>query len=73
MFLRRITITDFLSIRGTLTLDLDPRVTILLGANDHGKSNILRALTKLNDDTVITRDEVNWDAKIPKNHLRARA
>jgi predicted ATP-dependent endonuclease of OLD family len=55
--------TDFLSIKGTLPIDFDKKVTILLGSNDHGKSNILRALEHLNDDLAITEDEVNWDAE----------
>jgi len=55
--------TDFLSIKGTLAIDLDKKVTILLGSNDHGKSNILRALEHLNDDVPIMEDEVNWDAE----------
>jgi len=54
--------TDFLSIKGTLPIDFDKKITILLGSNDHGKSNILRALEHLNDDVPITEDEVNWDA-----------
>jgi predicted ATPase len=62
MLLSRIEITDFLSVRGTLPIDLDKKVTILLGSNDHGKSNILRAIEHLNEDTPITEDERNWDA-----------
>lgn len=63
MLLSRIEITDFLSVRGKLPIDLDKKVTILLGSNDHGKSNVLRAIEHLNDDTPITDDERNWDAE----------
>jgi predicted ATP-dependent endonuclease of OLD family len=62
MLLTKIEITDFLSIKGTLPIDLDRKVTIMLGSNDHGKSNILRAVQHLNDGDVITDDESNWDA-----------
>lgn len=62
MRLERIELTDFLSVKGTVAIDVDKRVTILLGSNDHGKSNILRALQHMNDDTAITEDETNWDA-----------
>ena len=63
MVLKRITIQDFLSIRGEVAVDVDKKVTILLGANDHGKSNILRALTCLNKEQAITEDDRNWDAE----------
>ena len=62
MLLSKVEITDFLSIRGKLRIDFDKKVTVFLGANDHGKSNILSALEHLNDDTPITEDEKNWDA-----------
>jgi len=61
MRLRKLSIKDFLSISGTINLDIDPSATVLLGANDHGRSNILKALCCLNDDTPIGRDQVNWD------------
>jgi recombinational DNA repair ATPase RecF len=62
MVLQKLIIEDFLSIRGKIEVDFDSRVTILLGANDHGKSNILRALSCLNNDQVITEEDRNWDA-----------
>lgn len=61
MLLQRIVISNFLSIRGSIEIDMDPKVTILLGSNDHGKTNILRALQHLNADTPISQDEANWD------------
>lgn len=63
MTLQNIKIGDFLSIRRPITIALDPAVSILLGANDHGKSNILTAIEHLNDDRPILQDEVNWDAE----------
>jgi energy-coupling factor transporter ATP-binding protein EcfA2 len=62
MLLTRVEITDYLSIKGNLSIDLDKNVSILLGPNDHGKSNILKALLHLNDDAPLTDDEANWDA-----------
>lgn len=65
MVLKRLKIQDYLSIRGTVSLDIDPRVSILLGANDHGKSNILRALCCLNREQAISEEDRNWDAESP--------
>jgi hypothetical protein len=63
MILSSVEITDFTSIKGTITLDFDRKVTILLGSNDHGKTNILKAVEHLNDDVPITDEEGNWDAE----------
>lgn len=63
MILKRVEITDFLSVKGKLPIDFDKKITIFLGANDHGKSNILVALEHLNEDNPIKEDEANWDAK----------
>ncbi len=62
MILILVEMTDFRSIKGTIKLDCDRKVTILLGSNDHGKTNILRAVEHLNDDVPITEEEANWDA-----------
>jgi predicted ATP-dependent endonuclease of OLD family len=63
MILNLVEITDFRSIKGTIKLDFDRKVTILLGSNDHGKTNILRAVEHLNDDVHIGEEETNWDAE----------
>jgi|HubBroStandDraft_6_1064221.scaffolds.fasta_scaffold27018_4 predicted ATP-dependent endonuclease of OLD family len=63
MLLKKIELINFLSIKGTLAIDFDRKVTIFLGSNDHGKSNILSALQHLNNDVPIEQDEVNWDAR----------
>lgn len=63
MLLSQIEVTDFLSVRGTIKIDFDRKVTILLGSNDHGKSNVLEAVKHLNDATPITQEETNWDAE----------
>lgn len=62
MKLKTLCLENFLSIRKAVTIDIDPRVTVLLGANDHGKSNILAAIEHSNSSSPITADEKNWDA-----------
>ena len=62
MILKKVTIANFLSITGSIEVDLDRRATILLGANDHGKSNILKAVLCMNEDTPILAADANWDA-----------
>jgi len=61
MILKRVVVQNFLSFRDRLAIDLDRSITILLGSNDHGKSNLLAALVHLNDEVPITQDECNWD------------
>ncbi|MDQ7842092.1 MAG: AAA family ATPase [bacterium] len=62
MVLSKVRIGNFLSVREPITIDIDKKVTILLGSNDHGKTNILAALRHLNDAFPIEAEEVNWDA-----------
>jgi len=61
MRLRKATIEGFKSVKGREDLVVDPKVTILIGANDHGKSNILEAFRRLNDDSPITEEDRHWD------------
>ncbi len=63
MFLTKLKAKNFLSVKGNCELPVDNRETILLGANDHGKSNLLRALQHLNFDSPIRAEEQNWDSK----------
>jgi predicted ATPase len=63
MFLTKLNVKNFLSVNGECELPIDPRVTVLLGANDHGKSNLLRALEHLNFDAPLRVDDENWDSK----------
>lgn len=63
MVLKSVTIENFLSIRGSVTLNLDHRVTVLLGANDHGKSNLIAALEHLNPENPLRDEDINWDAE----------
>lgn len=61
MRLTRIKITGFRSIQKTEEIILDHKINIFIGANDHGKTNILYAIKCLNDDTPIVEDDRNWD------------
>ncbi len=63
MKLTKLVITGFRSIKQKEPLRIDEKVTILIGANDHGKTNLLEALTCLNDDRPIRDEEKNWDLK----------
>lgn len=61
MKLTKVSIFGFKSIKETLNIVIDEKSTILIGANDNGKTNILQAITKLNGNSFIKEDEVNWD------------
>lgn len=61
MRLTKVIITGFRSIQKTEEIILDSRINILIGANDHGKTNILSAIKCLNDDSPITEEDRNWD------------
>lgn len=61
MKLTKVVISGFRSIKKEEALLVDDRVTILIGANDHGKSNILNAIEFLNDEKSFTPDDINWD------------
>lgn len=61
MILKKIIINGFRSIKAQVDLLVEEKVTVLIGANDHGKSNILQALTFLNDEKTFVEDDKNWD------------
>jgi predicted ATP-dependent endonuclease of OLD family len=61
MRLVRVSIEGYRSIKERLEVILDPHVTVLLGANDHGKTNFLQALRHLNDAEGFETDDLNWD------------
>jgi predicted ATP-dependent endonuclease of OLD family len=61
MRLTKLRVKGFRSIKNDETLNADQKVTILIGANDHGKSNLLAAIQCLNDDQKIKPDDRNWD------------
>jgi len=62
MKLKIVDIEGFRSIRKKVTLNIEPNVTVVLGPNDHGKSNVLAALLFLNEDARFEpEDDLNWD------------
>lgn len=61
MRLKKLTIRAFRSIKLEQELVVDERVTILIGANDHGKSNLLAAIRCLNDEQPINESDKHWD------------
>lgn len=65
MRLSRVRIEGFRSIKRPLELHIDPRTTVLLGPNDHGKTNVLLALTHLQPDKPFVEEDRNWD--LPEN------
>lgn len=61
MKLVRVKVEGYRSIAKSLQIPLDPAVTVVLGANDHGKSNVLAALHHLNPDSDFAEGDLHWD------------
>ena len=62
MRLVNVEIEAYRSILKPISLHLDPVVTVILGANDHGKTNLLHALRHLNTDNPFKAErDLNWD------------
>jgi predicted ATP-dependent endonuclease of OLD family len=61
MRITKLRVNGYRSIKKEETLVVDERITILIGANDHGKSNLLAAIRCLNDEHPISADDRNWD------------
>jgi predicted ATP-dependent endonuclease of OLD family len=62
MKLKQVRIDGFRSVKERVKLFIDPKVTILIGANDHGKTTLLEAIRCLNDDKSLTPEDENWDS-----------
>lgn len=69
MRLLRVRVTSFRSIKEPVTLNIDPKITVLIGANDHGKTNLLEAIRALNKDRGLLENDESWDL-IGKDKLR---
>src|SRR5205823_5030886 len=61
MQLVEVTVEGYRTFKSEVSLHIDSRITVLLGANDHGKSNLLAAISHSNDDKAFTSDDLNWD------------
>jgi predicted ATP-dependent endonuclease of OLD family len=62
MRLSSIEVFGYRSFSKKAVLHLDPAVTVIIGANDHGKTNLLEALTHLNKDAKLDKEkDLNWD------------
>lgn len=62
MRLKQVTIAGYRSIRKPTTLHVETGITVILGPNDHGKTNCLNALVHLNEDAPFVEDrDLNWD------------
>lgn len=62
MQLIEVDIDGYRSMSKGFSLRIEPGVTVILGANDHGKTNLLEALRHLNPDNPFNKDpDLNWD------------
>jgi len=59
VFLKRVTICGFRSFRKKTDLFLSNRTTVLIGPNDHGKSNALMAINCASNETTFRTVDVN--------------
>lgn len=73
MELIRVHITNFRSIKD-LTIYLSPKCRVLVGINESGKTNILRALSMLNEEQIPTeedkRDPLPDEPPVTEAHIR---
>lgn len=54
-------ISGYRSIKDEIELIIDRKITVVLGANDHGKTNLLEALIHINANAPFASDDLNWD------------
>jgi len=57
MRIKKVTIHNFKSIRNDFVLDIDKKVTALVGASESGKTNVLKALEKFNKGAEYEQDD----------------
>ena len=62
MLLQHVTIEGYRSVRKAEKLFVEKNVTVVLGPNDHGKTNLISALQHLNPDRPFSSEDVNWDS-----------
>ncbi len=62
MRVKNVTIEGYRSITNPLRLECNSNIITLVGANDHGKTNLLNALLHLNPKHAFNSDtDLNWD------------
>lgn len=62
MRVKNVTIEGYRSIKNPLRLECGSNVITLIGANDHGKTNLLNAILHLNPKHSFNEDtDLNWD------------
>jgi hypothetical protein len=59
MLLRSVTIHGFKSFRKRTELPISDKTCVLIGPNDHGKTNALLAIERLNAETPFARADIN--------------
>src|SRR6266705_3330719 len=59
MIIKTVTLAGFKSFRKRTELPLSDRTTVLIGPNDHGKTNALSAIERLNPESKFELAEVN--------------
>ena len=59
MILKSVVISGYKSFRNKVELPIPSRTGILIGPNDHGKTNALLAVEKLNPEKAFLSEEVN--------------
>lgn len=70
MILKLVEIKGFKSINKKIKISMDKRVTAFVGANEHGKTNILRALQALNEDVKFVVDDINQSCRNSSTNLK---
>jgi len=61
MKLHKLIVEGFKSFKKKQELIVDEKISIFIGANDHGKTNLLEAIRRLNDNAPITQGDKNYD------------
>ncbi|QDT34278.1 ATP-dependent nuclease [Thalassoglobus polymorphus] len=69
MRLQKARIEGYRSIRKPLEFVVEPSVTVIVGPNDHGKSNLLKSLLHLNSSNDFDQDDLNWDSESKSDEL----
>lgn len=69
MILKKLEITGFRGYYNSTEIEFDPEVTILTGANDSGKSSIIRLLTLIGQKGKIEEEDANLDILLDTNQV----